>query len=450
MFRKYPVIFFSLVVLASAALHFWRIDYPNRPVFDEAHFATYAADYAKGIAHFDIHPPLGKLIYAGTLLVSGASLRDIDTRFISFVYHPDTEKLETKTEYRRYGAYPFVLLRAVGAMFGIALPVIVAGLVVVLGGGPIAAAIAAVFVLLENAILLETRLILLNGMYLSFGLVALVAIFKKRARPIVAGICLGLSLAVKLVGVVFLFPIVAWVCIASDRGRALRHAIVALTVALAVFAVIGVVGGSWYRAADVEGALANMGFWKGLSHEPLGAARASAITVLAGAGGYVGGGTEWSDYDKTNPWYGWPFGLPWMSYWSDPARILAPVMLVGNPAVWLLATLAAVVALATLFRRADRVRLHTASAADRGILILLAGWVGTLVIFALFIKRSTYLYHYFPALIFAIGIFALLFERWLGADRWGALSHKKKFVLLALFALALFGFLVIAPFTYGI
>jgi dolichyl-phosphate-mannose--protein O-mannosyl transferase len=48
-------------------LHIVSIAYPDTPVFDEAHFATYSSQYATGRMPIDIHPPLGKLIYAGVL-----------------------------------------------------------------------------------------------------------------------------------------------------------------------------------------------------------------------------------------------------------------------------------------------------------------------------------------------------------------------------------------------
>ena len=54
----------AVIVAMSTVLHFWRISYPSQPLFDEVHFATYAADYVQHRAYYDIHPPLGPLMYA--------------------------------------------------------------------------------------------------------------------------------------------------------------------------------------------------------------------------------------------------------------------------------------------------------------------------------------------------------------------------------------------------
>ncbi len=61
---SHALIALAVILAIGLGLHLYRVSYPDRPVFDEAHFATYAADYVKDRVFFDIHPPLGKLIYA--------------------------------------------------------------------------------------------------------------------------------------------------------------------------------------------------------------------------------------------------------------------------------------------------------------------------------------------------------------------------------------------------
>lgn len=58
-----------LVILAvfmiSAITHLPNLEFPNEVVFDEVHFGGFVTDYMNGVRFFDIHPPLGKLLYAG-------------------------------------------------------------------------------------------------------------------------------------------------------------------------------------------------------------------------------------------------------------------------------------------------------------------------------------------------------------------------------------------------
>lgn len=62
--EKNYLFFFLLIFLINFLIRLPNISFPNSPVFDEAHFSTYAAAYALHKPHLDIHPPLGKMLYA--------------------------------------------------------------------------------------------------------------------------------------------------------------------------------------------------------------------------------------------------------------------------------------------------------------------------------------------------------------------------------------------------
>lgn len=139
-----------LFTLASAFFHFISIGRPSVPVFDEIYFATYASDYAMGRAHYDLHPPLGKLIYAALLMTAPASRRD--AQFIRIYPGPDG-MLVTQPLRSSFGEFPYKRLRMTSAVIGATLPLAVWLLLRRLGLSQGASLVGSGLVLLENALL---------------------------------------------------------------------------------------------------------------------------------------------------------------------------------------------------------------------------------------------------------------------------------------------------------
>jgi dolichyl-phosphate-mannose--protein O-mannosyl transferase len=52
-------------------LRFWRLDVPNEKVFDEVYYPKWAAEYLQGQTPYDVHPPLVKLLIAGSEIFLG-------------------------------------------------------------------------------------------------------------------------------------------------------------------------------------------------------------------------------------------------------------------------------------------------------------------------------------------------------------------------------------------
>ena len=396
----------AAILVASAALHLYRIDVPSRTVFDEAHFVTYASNYVLGQAYFDIHPPLGKMIYAMGIVAAGGA----PAEFVRVVPDPAPWKLGLVRERTDYGAFPYVPLRVMSAVFGVLLVFAVFLMMRRLGAGDAAALWAAFFTAAETALLIETRLILLDGMYLSLGLLAL-ALYWSRGRwsGALGGVLWGCALAVKFIAVVFLAPILVWeLCCAPDQRKK----------RLAAFIGIGlVVLCGWYL---VDGALfpshEQFAVWRSL--RPLennvvevqgvaGEVQVALIKSIYSVSGYIGDASGAADgenraprHTEESPWYAWPILRGMMVYERD-ANGEPFIVLAGNPVPWLGALLA-VLASIVLILVPKAKRTTEPLNEERVVFPLLAGYVAGLLPFATIVLRSTFLYHYFPSLIFGL------------------------------------------------
>jgi len=451
----------ALVVAIGCALHFYRIGYPDQPVFDEVHFATYAADYATGHAFEDIHPPLGKLIFAAVLsLYPPGDL--IGANYIDFTHAPDGSLLLMPRAVP-FGDFPYVALRVVSALFGIALPVALYFLMRNLGAGPVPASLAATFALFDNALLVNSRLILMDSMMLLFGVTALALYFHRHRFAIAAGAFFGLALAVKLTAIVFVAPVAAAYLLAlvaskkersEEFARAARFAVVGFS----VLAAVSLIGTFYFSPSARMQALHVSGFDQVFRTMPDAAAQAAhpfgtyLMADIGEMGFSVAGYTMGDAHDAESPWYFWPAMQSPISFYSPASGGAGgSITLTGNPVVWYGSTLAVIFALALLYRYGRDYIKHAASRVRRyPFLILLAGYVGAMAPFILIVHRSTFLYHYFPALVFAIGLLGWLIGEWLEVREWKNVTAPKAIVLAVILLIVIAGFLRMAPVTYGL
>ena len=149
-----------------------------------------------------------------------------------------------------------------------------------------------------------------------------------------------------------------------------------------------------------------------------------------------------SPHSYESRWFDWLLGFRPVWYYGDhnaPEGLASSIQCFGNIAIWWPSLLALVALAATWLRRV----LGRKEAGDPVPAILLIGYLAQLVPW-MFIERSTFLYHYFPSLAFAI--LALVY--WLVRlhDRFG----KRAGVLIAVYALvALVVFALYYPFATG-
>ncbi len=434
--KRYEAAVFVLLVLVSLGLHLYRLNVPAEPVFDEAYFTTYAADNVLRNVFFDVHPPLGKWIYALPLFFyPTADLSGAD--YVTFGHNPTTGTLQTNYNPAPFGNFPYVPLRLIGVLSGLLL---LAGFYMLIRtlAGPIAAMAGTFLLVFENSLLLDTRLVLMDGLYISAALWALYFFFKERPRFLLAGALFGLALAVKLTAIVFIGPVLCALII-GERKRFWSFTIAAAVVLLvAEFGLSDVIlrpqlslaydvkNFGWPILERIAGFASSSSSWI------VTAAKSTLVNGLLMVTGYLGSTTG---HPLMSPWYTWPF------MWK-PMAFNNRITLVGNPFVWLGSTAAFIGAFAFLVSEGIKRRFNERY---KLLLFLVVGYISCLVPFFTLVHRATFLYHYFPALIFAIAIMGVLIGRLIEKNDLSA-----RLALIAVAVLTITGFLVVAPHTYGL
>jgi len=409
-----------LLGLLGALTHFTALTYPREVVFDEATMGTFVSAYCcTGQRIFDLHPPHGKL-----LISAGARVGGYDGTFtFGEIGKP-------------YGDVPVFALRFVPALSGVLIAPLFLLLLVELGASFPIAALGGLMAGLDNALILETRIIVWDGLLVASILASLVCFLKAGQRErgvtgwlVASGACAGLAAGCKLTGLSALGVIA--VCLAGRFGtvrepvsRRIAHGLIILAAAAAVYA------GGWVAHALIlqqpgpaDGFYTSTG---GVVHDIL---QAHAAMLRENAR------LTSSHPDASAPWT-WPLMKVAPYFWQGPQ---SSIYLVGNPVIWWGSTLLLFGALAG----AQRGR-----AAGPQIWIALAGYaLSFLPLIPIAQVRVLFLYHYLTPMLFGLA-FGLL---WLDRQGWirpGGLAQQPR-SYFALIALVAAGFLVVSPLTYG-
>ena len=137
---------FLLAVFALSFLaHITLFNFPDQAVFDEIYFGTFVRSYTTNSHFFDIHPPLGKLLIAGTAKLGGINL-PADLTVIG----------------QQYDSTALFFLRFFPLLAGIFLPVVAALIALELTKSKTAALLTGLMIVFENALLTQSRFIFLD------------------------------------------------------------------------------------------------------------------------------------------------------------------------------------------------------------------------------------------------------------------------------------------------
>lgn len=444
-----------VVTVASFALHFIGIGHPAEVVFDETHFGGFASNYLKGSYFLLLHPPLAQLMIAGTAKISGFDPAAYSFSEIRAPYPDDS----------------YLWLRFLPAFFGSLLAPLIALIAFRLTRSRSAAIIAAAAALFENALLVQSKFILIDSFFLFFGFLAFYLFLESRAffsegrwdwgAVVSSALFAGFAFSVKWAGAGF------W----------------GLILLLGFFILVRKAKESWREAGRTLGRYAVLVALPPLvyvSFFPLhfrllpesgpGDGFMSARFIASREAGYPpkdffknfaelnhatfkGNILLDAEHSYGSKWYTWPFMLRPVYYWnreSGPggASGYEKIYLLGNPVVWWVSTSAVViVALRLLCARVLKCGRREARDEDdarvrrreNALGILLLGYAANFFPFAL-VGRVAFLYHYLAALLFAIMIMGV----------WCSMTIARKRTLVGFLILIALGFVIIAPLSYGL
>ncbi|KAF8955182.1 hypothetical protein BGZ46_002710 [Entomortierella lignicola] len=188
-------ILISFLVIIATFVRIWKLAIPSAVVFDEQHFGGFAGDYLKGEFFMDTHPPLGKMLYAGVAYLLGF---DGDFDFMP-------GKLYTKN-------VPYIGMRLFAVACGVSMIPVSYFTIKKSGHSTQAAMICAVLITFENAMVTQSRFILLDApmmLFMGYTMLSWINFYNYRNRPFTrgwwfwllqTGFSLFLSSSVKWVG----------------------------------------------------------------------------------------------------------------------------------------------------------------------------------------------------------------------------------------------------------
>lgn len=449
-----------IILLLSATTHFIFFGYPKETVFDEVHFGKFISAYYTGEFYFDIHPPLGKLIIAGFAKL--------------FNFKPDFNFAQIG---EKFPDKKYLVLRLLPNLAGTLLPIIIFLLSLEIGLSRLAAFCASFFIIFDNALLVQSRFILMDSFLLLFGFSSLLFYLKYRKKEDLSLISEkkkiinwnlfwmalfgGMAVSIKWTGLSFIaLPLliesihqfkknkIANKSLKKLFGQILKFTkfssyflisiIIYFSIFLLHFSLLPKAGsGDVFMKPDFR----NNNIVKNIIN--LNSEMYRANKNLTGTHPY------------SSRWYQWPFGSKPIFYWVNNN---SKIFLQSNPVVWLGSTISLIIAILLILLQKFKLNIGSLKSHNEFLFLknknnnhhnldtlylLFAGYFLNLLPF-ISIKRVMFLYHYFVALIFAIMIMAYLIDL-IDQNK----NRQKTFVGLLISATIVF-FFYFASITYGL
>lgn len=422
--------------LLGLAIRFIFIWHPSQVVFDEFHFGKFVNGYFNGEYFFDIHPPLGKLLIALGGYLGGYQAE--------FGFNAIGEEFTNNT---------FIALRFFPAILGAFLPMSVYFLTRSLKGSSIAAFFAGLVIVFENALITQSRFMLLDSMLLFFGFTGLALFFyyRNHQKPytylIASGVLMVMALAVKWTGLSFIA--LAWLLSPWDIYKhkffwkeIKRRAAALFLIPLAVYLMIFFIHFAMLPKSGQGDAFMSERFLRSIEgsrtfeNESINPynffqdfGELHGVMFLRNA-----------ELKKTHAYsssfYSWPVMSRTIYYWiqTHDDGNHERIYLMGNPSIWWAAFAFLIVAL-FLWKPITSYEIKW---------ILFIGWFVNVLPF-LTVSRVLFLYHYFTALIFSIIIMSVFIS-----DTLESRKNMRLIVLSSLLVVFICCYIFFSPLTYGL
>jgi dolichyl-phosphate-mannose-protein mannosyltransferase len=429
------------LIVAAFATRLMSLFTPNAVVFDEVYFKAFAAHYLDGRYYFDIHPPLGKLILAGFAHLIGLA--------------PDAMLNGTA-----------VGLRLIPAIAGMLLVPVVWGILRRLGASRPFAFLGALLILLDNALVVESRFILMDSMLLLFGLGGIYFYLVARDTTTklrwlwlaLAAVSAGAAMSIKWTGLSSL-GVIGLVWLWDQPNRKVRH--LHRLGELLLFALIPIViylGSFWlhFKLLPLSGdgdAFMLPRFQATLignsQYDPT--VRLDFIDKFAQLNYemYQANQTLTATHPYGSHWYSWPLEQRPVYYWQGdtlPDGRQGNIYLLGNPIIWWGVWIAITTGIGYAIIKRHHLRPVTVASLALTSTAYLINFVPFMAV-----PRVMFLYHYFFSFIFSLMCAVLLWNDLATSEHHHQLKttdSRRTFGLVI--GLVVVGFLFFAPLTYGI
>lgn len=437
---RYPELW--VLIVAACITRFWALGSPRAVVFDEVYARHYPSGYLSGNFFFDVHPPLGKLLFAG----------------MATLFHLTPDQLYS-------GPEGTTLLRVLPALAGVAMVPLVYIVVRQLGLGRKMATLGGLMILCDNAFLVESRFALKDMIMIALCTAALSAFLKLckttgRKRWVwvsITSVLLGCAVSIKWPALAF----IGLFCVALPLVAILHHTSwkrSLLEIAVAGIIVLAIYVGTF---AVHFALLPHSGTDDGFMSEKF-------QSTLVGSK-YYDPNAKMSFWDKFNEinirmytandsligvhhpyesaWYEWPVEQRPVLYWIDNVRpdgAQARIYLLGNPVVWWMSAYVMFFVVGAIIFRHKWL----------GEKFWLVGFLftGFVFNFAPFIPvtRQMFLYNYFLSLVCAILMTCVVMYLLMGLieRKYGMRAMQGAYGSIILIIVAVF--LYFAPLSYGL
>ena len=363
-----------LLVAVAAALRFWHLNHPNELVFDEVHFVGQARHYLHGETFLDPHPPLAKV-----LIALGIKL---------------------------FGDVPWAWRIGVATM-----GTLLSGVTYLLGRrifhSRLAAGLAASFVLSDGLFLVDSRIAVIDIVYLTFAAISYLLMFRfiqtpdwrdRRRTLVFLGISLGLCLGSKLyVPAITFLLVTGFIAFTLARPEGLRARAISAgarnrRIAGAVL-MLGGIAAVVYLACFLPHYY--LGWWGGI---------ADLFHYYKEVMWYEKS-VSTATHPYASPWWSWPLMLRPVAYWQNfpDQGAVATIWGAGNPILWWGVIPALTITAVRAIERPDLTRTF-----------LVIGYLANYVIW-IPIGRILFLYHYMPSIFIGyLALGAVLADFWEG------------------------------------
>lgn len=443
--------YFFFILAISLFSHLLFFGQPKEVVFDEPFFGDFAQDYLKGEYFFDIHPPLGKMLIAGTAKLMGYD------HYHS--YEPNNNEYDTND---------YLFLRLLPLIAGIFLGPLLYLVAKAMNFSEKASFLVGFFISVDTALIMQSRFILLDTLLLFFGFLGILYFLKYKkgfsARHLAAaGFFAACAVSIKWTGLSFLGIIMLFYLLSliksGKRKINLIGGIFSLIVIPIVFYFFAFTLHFWLLNKTGSGAYTHTPeFQKTLVGSVYENDNDPDIKPLGYFGKFIEENSLMYSVNKemadthaySSKWYSWPFLREPIFYWRSSAeKRNVEMYLIGNPVVWWSGFIAALITLGLFSAKVIsklkylwKIQLKWSFSFLRlefAPLFILTGFFVNWVPFA-FIHRFMLIYHYFPALVFSVLALGYIIDK----------ITNNKIILFCLYFEAMLCFLTFLPLTYGV